>query len=178
MSALASITRSPRTTRLLPATSSSTMSKTTRASEGSRCLPPATTPTPPNTPSRSAIRRFSAPRRSARIRFQYNRDNNQQTRPGTAPAINVIGAIMAEAAVAERCQIHTDNYELQNYTSVALGTLLEIRRAPRADARSQPVGSGLQRGFTFPSIQDYQSAATDSRRRWSDDCSGCQSVLP
>ena len=93
------------------------------------------------------------------IRFQYNRDDSDQTPLSTAPAINVIGAFNGGGSSGGSQSDHTDNYELQNYTSVALGThFLKFGGRLRAAHEVSLSGAGFNGGFTFPSIQDYQSA--------------------
>ncbi len=55
-------------------------------------------------------------------RFQYVRDNSRQMPLSTDPTINVIGAFTGGGSGSGVQSDHTDHYELQNYTSVALGT--------------------------------------------------------
>ncbi len=93
------------------------------------------------------------------IRFQYNRDNSQQTPLSTAPALNVIGAFNGGGSSAGAQSDHTDRYELQNYTSVALGAhFLKFGGRLRATHDVSLSGSGFNGSFTFHSIQDYQTA--------------------
>jgi hypothetical protein len=93
------------------------------------------------------------------IRFQYNRDNNQQTPLSTDPTINVIGAFNGGGSSGGAQTDHTDRYELQNYTSVALGKhFLKFGGRLRATHEVSLSGAGFNGGFTFPSIEAYQAA--------------------
>jgi hypothetical protein len=91
------------------------------------------------------------------IRFQYNRDNNHQTPLSTDPTINVIGAFNGGGSSGGAQVDHTDRYELQNYTSMALGKhFLKFGGRLRATHEVDVSGAGFNGGFTFPSIQAYQ----------------------
>ena len=93
------------------------------------------------------------------IRFQYNRDNSHQTPLSTTPAINVLEAFNGGGSSAGAQSDHTDNYELQNYTSVALAKhFVKFGGRLRASHEVNLSGAGFNGGFTFRSIQDYRSA--------------------
>src|SRR5262249_11760618 len=93
------------------------------------------------------------------IRFQYVRDNSQQTPLSTAPSLNVIGAFNGGGSSAGAQTDHSDRYELQNYSSLALGNhFLKFGGRLRATHEENVSGAGFNGGFTFQSIQDYQAA--------------------
>ena len=84
------------------------------------------------------------------IRFQYNRDNSQQTPLNTAPSINVIGAFNGGGSSAGAQSDHTDRYELQNYTSVAMGKhFLKFGGRLRVGHEVSLSGAGFNGSFTF-----------------------------
>jgi hypothetical protein len=92
-------------------------------------------------------------------RFQYVRDNSRQMPLSTDPTINVIGAFTGGGSAGGVQSDHTDHYELQNYTSVALGThFLKFGGRLRATHDVSLSGAGFNGGFTFQSIGAYQSA--------------------
>lgn len=92
-------------------------------------------------------------------RFQYNRDNSHQTPLGTDPTIDVIGAFNGGGSNGGLQSDHTGRYELQNYTSLALGThFLKFGGRLRATHEVDFSGAGFNGGFTFPSIEAFQAA--------------------
>jgi len=92
------------------------------------------------------------------IRFQYNRDNSHQTPLNTSPTINVIGAFNGGGSSGGPQSDHTDHYELQNYTSLALGAhFFKFGGRLRVAHEVNLSGASFNGGFTFPSIQVYQS---------------------
>ena len=93
-------------------------------------------------------------------RFQYNRDNNQQTALNPLmPSINVIGAFNGGGSSGGLQSDHTDRYELQNYTSVAMGNhFIKFGGRLRINHEVSTSGAGFNGGFTFPSIDAYQMA--------------------
>jgi len=92
-------------------------------------------------------------------RFQYNRDNNHQTPLSLEPSINVIGAFNGGGSSGGLQSDHTDRYELQNYTSLALGThFVKFGGRLRITHEEDRSGAGFNGAFTFPSIDAYQAA--------------------
>ena len=93
------------------------------------------------------------------LRFQYNRDNEHQTPLNSGPSIDVIGAFNGGGNGGGTDNDHTDRYELQNYTSLALGThFLKFGGRLRATHEEDRSSAGFNGGFTFPSIEAYQAA--------------------
>ncbi len=93
-------------------------------------------------------------------RFQYIRENSQQTPFSTDPSINVIGAFNGGGSNAGAQSDHTDRYELQNYTSIAMGThFLKFGGRLRVGHEASMSGAGFNGSFVFPSLSTYQLAA-------------------
>ena len=84
-------------------------------------------------------------------RFQYNRDNNQQTPLSLDPYINVTGAFNGGGSSGGAQSDHTDHYELQNYTSLALGThFVKFGGRLRINREVSTSGAGFNGLFSFP----------------------------
>jgi hypothetical protein len=93
-------------------------------------------------------------------RFQYTRENSQQTPFSTDPTINVIGAFTGGGSSAGTQSDHTDRYELQNYTSVAMGThFMKFGGRLRVGHEVSVSGAGFNGTFVFPDLTTYQTAA-------------------
>ena len=94
------------------------------------------------------------------IRFQYNRDNSGQTPLNTGPSINVIGNFNGGGSGGGAQTDHNDHYELQNYTSLALGKhFFKFGGRLRVAHEVARSGAGFNGGFTFPTIEAYQAQA-------------------
>ena len=103
-------------------------------------------------------------------RFQYLRDNNQQTPvnsplqtlpPGftTGASINVLGAFTGGRSSSGTETDYQDHYELQNYTSIAQGKhFVKFGGRLRVVHEVNTSAAGFNGGFTFPSIQAYATA--------------------
>lgn len=92
-------------------------------------------------------------------RFQYIRDNSDQTPFSTAATLNVIGAFTGGGSSFGLQTSHSDRYELQNYTSVAMGThFLKFGGRLRIWDTVSTSGSGFNGTFTFPSLTAYKNA--------------------
>jgi hypothetical protein len=93
-------------------------------------------------------------------RFQYIRENSQQTPFSTDPTISVIGAFTGGGSSAGAQSDHADRYELQNYTSIAMGThFLKFGGRLRVGHEVSLSGSGFNGTFVFPDLDTYQAAA-------------------
>jgi hypothetical protein len=93
------------------------------------------------------------------IRFAYNRDNENQTPLSTDPSIDVIGAFNGGGSSGGADTDHTDHYELQNYTSLALGKhFFKFGGRLRVAHEVETSSAGFNGSFTFPSIEVYQAA--------------------
>jgi hypothetical protein len=87
------------------------------------------------------------------IRFQYIRSNSRQNPLSTDPTINVIGAFTGGGSSAGLQTDHSDRYELQNYTSVALGKhFLKFGGRVRMEHEVSTSGAGFSGSFTFPGL--------------------------
>jgi hypothetical protein len=92
-------------------------------------------------------------------RFQYIRDNSQQTPLNTGPTIRVIGAFTGGGSSAGSLVDHTDHYELQDYFSLGLGMhFLKFGGRLRAVRQVDISGAGFNGSYTFSSIAAFQSA--------------------
>ena len=93
-------------------------------------------------------------------RFQYIRENSQQTPLSADPTISVIGAFTAGGNSGGISTDHTDRYELQNYTSVAMGKhFLKFGGRLRVTHDVSTSGGGFNGTFIFPDLDTYQAAA-------------------
>jgi Carboxypeptidase regulatory-like domain/TonB dependent receptor len=93
------------------------------------------------------------------IRFQYIRSNSRQNPLSMDPSINVIGAFAGGGSSAGLQTGHSDRYELQNYTSVALGKhFLKFGGRLRVDREVSTSGAGFNGSFTFFDLTTYQTA--------------------
>ena len=91
-------------------------------------------------------------------RFQYLRDGNEQAPVSTAPTVNVLGSFVTGGASSGREVSHIDHYELQNYTSIALGThFLKFGGRLRVAQASSLSGAGFNGNYTFPDPTAYQN---------------------
>jgi len=93
-------------------------------------------------------------------RFQYIRDNSQQTPLSTDPTISVIGAFTGGGSSGGLQTDHNDRYELQNYTSIAMGKhFLKFGGRLRVTHDVSTSGGGFNGTFVFPDLTTYQAAA-------------------
>jgi hypothetical protein len=93
-------------------------------------------------------------------RFQYIRENSQQNPLSMAPTINVIGAFTGGGSNQGAQTDHTDRYELQNYTSLAMGAhFLKFGGRLRVYHDANTSGEGFNGTFVFPDLTSYQAAA-------------------
>ena len=92
-------------------------------------------------------------------RFQYISDKSDQTPLSTAATLNVIGAFTGGGSSAGLQTNHTDRYELQNYTSVAMGAhFLKLGGRLRIWNAVSISGAGFNGTFSFPSLAAYKNA--------------------
>lgn len=92
-------------------------------------------------------------------RFQYLRENSQQTPLSTAPTVSVPGNFTGGGSSAGAQTDHTDRYELQNYTSLAMGKhFLKFGGRLRVARDVSASGAGFNGSFTFPDIDSYGAA--------------------
>ncbi len=86
-------------------------------------------------------------------RFQYHRINNEQDPLTVSPAIRVIGAFTGGGSSGGLQSDHTDSYELQNYTSMALGAhFVKFGGRLRVNHLVSTSGAGFNGAFTFPAL--------------------------
>jgi carboxypeptidase family protein len=90
-------------------------------------------------------------------RFQYIRDQNQQTAQTTQPTISVLGAFISGGNPLGNTIDTTHRYELQNSTSISRGKhLIKFGGRLRAYGDANDSTSGFNGAFTFPSLIAYQ----------------------
>lgn len=90
-------------------------------------------------------------------RFQYIRDRNLQTAQNTQLALSVLGAFTNGGSSFGNIVDNKDRYELQNYSSISLGThFLKFGGRLRAVRDVNDSTSGFNGTFTFASLTAYQ----------------------
>jgi carboxypeptidase family protein len=91
-------------------------------------------------------------------RFQYLRDNTEQNPLSTQPTINVIDSFTSGGSNAGQQTSHTDRYELQNYTSYALGShLLKFGARLRVARQVDVSGQEFNGNFTFADLDAFNA---------------------
>jgi hypothetical protein len=92
-------------------------------------------------------------------RFQYMRDNDNQTPVSNAVGINVLGAFIGGGAASGAQQSYEDHYELQNYTSISAGKhLVKFGVRVRAVHNVSTAGDGFNGTYTFATLDDFTAA--------------------
>jgi hypothetical protein len=92
-------------------------------------------------------------------RFQYVRENNEQTPLSTDPTLAVLGAFTGGGNSQGLSIDHMDRYELQNYTSMSMGKhIIKFGGRLRGVHDVNISNSGFNGTFTFTSIAAYQTA--------------------
>ena len=90
-------------------------------------------------------------------RFQYLREANNQTPQNTQPTVTVLGAFIGGGSNFGTFIDHQNRYELQNYTSIALGKhFLKFGGRLRAAKDSNDSTADFNGAFIFPSITAFQ----------------------
>ncbi len=83
-------------------------------------------------------------------RFQYLRDNSDQTPVSTAPSLNVVGAYTGGGAASGSLTDYQDHYELQNFTSISQGNhFLKFGGRLRAVHEDNTSGAGFNGTYAF-----------------------------
>jgi hypothetical protein len=91
-------------------------------------------------------------------RFQYLRENSSSVPVSTAPMISVPGAFFSGGASGGTSTDYQDHYELQNYTSMALGNhFLKFGGRLRAVHDVNFATNGFNGAWTFQDLALYQS---------------------
>ena len=91
-------------------------------------------------------------------RFQYLRENSQQVPQDTSPTVTVLGAFTGGGSSGGTSTDHEDHYELQNYTSMALGNhFLKFGGRLRAVHEVSVAANGFNGAWVFQNLNDYQS---------------------
>lgn len=99
-----------------------------------------------------------SPRAVNETRFEYERGNNNLTAQNTLPEILVQGAFTGGGNAIGSQETISDHYELQNYTSLAIGThLVKFGGRLRVTAETFSSTQNFNGIFTFPSLSAYQA---------------------
>jgi Carboxypeptidase regulatory-like domain len=92
-------------------------------------------------------------------RFQYLRDDEDQTPLSTEPTVAVLQAFTGGGSNEGVLTDRADYYELQNYTSVVHGNhVIKFGARLRGGRDTNESTSGFNGAFTFPSLAAYQAA--------------------
>jgi hypothetical protein len=92
-------------------------------------------------------------------RFQYLRENNSDVPNSTAAMVTVPGAFTTGGAAGGTSTDHQDHYELQNYTSISLGShLLKFGGRLRGVHDESLAADGFNGSWVFQHLSDYASA--------------------
>jgi hypothetical protein len=92
-------------------------------------------------------------------RFQYLRDDENQTPQSTDPTVRVLQAFTGGGSSQGLLADRADYYELQNYTSVVHGNhVIKFGARLRGARDTNNSTSGFNGTFTFPSLAAYQAA--------------------
>lgn len=99
-----------------------------------------------------------SPRAVNETRFEFERGNNVLTAQNTLPEIVVQGAFNSGGNPIGNQETISDHYELQNYTSLAMGThLVKFGGRLRVTAESFSSTQNFNGIYTFPSLTAYQA---------------------
>jgi hypothetical protein len=92
-------------------------------------------------------------------RFQYNRDQENQSPLDTNPAVSVLGNFVGGGSGQGTNNDLQNHYEVQNYTSLIHGNhILKFGGRFRASREVSGTTAGFNGSFTFPSQGAYQTA--------------------
>src|SRR5271169_5713278 len=92
-------------------------------------------------------------------RFQYNRDQDNQSPLDTNPLVNVLGNFVGGGSGPGTNNDLQNHYEVQNYTSLIHGHhILKFGGRFRASREVSGTTAGFNGSFTFPSQDAYQTA--------------------
>ncbi|MGO9647905.1 MAG: carboxypeptidase regulatory-like domain-containing protein [Terriglobales bacterium] len=93
-------------------------------------------------------------------RFQFVRDETNQSALSTAPTVSVVGAFTDGGNSSGKFADNQNRYELQNYTSIVHGNhLIKFGGRLRAATDSNSSNSNFNGTYTFPSIVAFQTTA-------------------
>jgi hypothetical protein len=91
-------------------------------------------------------------------RFQFNRDNERQTPADLNPAVSVFGAFSGGGNSEGTLNNVSNNYEIQNYTSMINGNhTLKFGGRVRINHENDFTTSSFNGSFVFPTFADFQA---------------------
>jgi hypothetical protein len=89
-------------------------------------------------------------------RFQYLRDNSEEVPVNTTPGVTVLGSFIGGGSSGGTSTDHEDHYELQNYTSMALGNhFLKFGGRLRAIHDESVAAKGFNGAWLFQNGTDF-----------------------
>jgi hypothetical protein len=92
-------------------------------------------------------------------RFQYLRESDRQVPLSTDPTVSVLGSFTGGGSIGGTSTDYQDHYELQNYTSMALGThFLKFGGRLRAVRDTSVATNGFNGTWLFQSLAAYQQS--------------------
>lgn len=97
------------------------------------------------------------------IRFQYLRDHSGSTAVSDTPTIYVTGNFYDGGASSQRARTHTDYFELQDLTTMSLGThAVKFGTRLRFDHEASATNANFNGRFTFSSLDSYLTLLNDT----------------
>jgi hypothetical protein len=95
-------------------------------------------------------------------RFEYERERSTSTSLSNVPTVSVSGTFSAGSAGAQNASTHTDHFEFQNYTSLALKkNFVRIGGRLRVDRTAENSQANTNGSFTYASLF-YNGTGTDN----------------
>jgi len=92
-------------------------------------------------------------------RFQYLRDTSSETPTSTAPTVSVSSYFTDGGASSQRSTDHTDHLELQNLTTMSLGThAVKFGTRLRDNRDANSTNGGFNGSFSFAALDSYKAA--------------------
>jgi len=93
-------------------------------------------------------------------RFQYRHESSSETPASTAPAFSVSSYFTGGGSSSQRSDDHSNSFELQNLTTMSLGThALKFGTRLRDNRDSNSTNAGFNGSFTFATLDAYTNAA-------------------
>jgi uncharacterized membrane protein YgcG len=94
-------------------------------------------------------------------RFQYIRDASTETPASTDPSVSVASYFLGGGASSQISTDHTDHFELQNLTTMSLGThALKFGTRLRDNRETNSTNAGFNGSFSFQTLDAYALANT------------------
>jgi hypothetical protein len=92
-------------------------------------------------------------------RFQYRHESSSETPTSTAPVVSVASYFSGGGSSSQVSKNHSDNFELQNMTTMSLGAhALKFGTRLRDGRNDDTTNAGFNGSFSFTSLDAYNSA--------------------